>query len=179
MRDYLTRADVLAIHADQIATYGGAGGLRDPGQLEAALFRPQSGYYEDEIAEAAALWESLSQNHPFVDGNKRTAFASAYTFLAINGIEVTAEIDLTPYHIVCTHGWRGVVQTQQPEIVLPQGDVLEGGVVQVTKDSARDLQLGSIDIDVFVPQRQEVCSGQEPFRVVIQERDIECPLVRV
>ncbi len=93
MRDYLTRADVLAIHADQIATYGGAAGLRDPGQLEAALFRPQSGYYEDEIAEAAALWESLSQNHPFVDGNKRTAFASAYTFLAINGIEVTAEAE--------------------------------------------------------------------------------------
>ncbi len=82
-------------------------------------------------------------------------------------------IALTPYDIVCTHGWRGVVQTQQPEIVLPQGDVLEGGVVQVTKDSARDLQLGSIDIDVFVPQRQEVCSGQDPFRVVIQERDIE------
>ncbi len=93
MRDYLTRADVFAIHADQIATYGGAAGLRDPGQLEAALFRPQSGYYEDEIAEAAALWESLSQNHPFVDGNKRTAFASAYTFLAINGIEVTAEAE--------------------------------------------------------------------------------------
>ena len=93
MRDHLTRADVLAIHADQIATYGGAGGLRDPGQLEAALFRPQSGYYGDEIAEAAALWESLSQNHPFVDGNKRTAFASAYTFLAINGIEVTAEAE--------------------------------------------------------------------------------------
>ena len=48
---------------------------------------------EDEIAEAAALWESLSQNHPFVDGNKRTAFASAYTFLAINGIEVAAEAE--------------------------------------------------------------------------------------
>lgn len=93
MRDYLTLADVLAIHADQIETYGGAEGLRDPGQLEAALFRPQSGYYADAIAEAAALWESLSQNHPFVDGNKRTAFASMVTVLAINGIEVTADAD--------------------------------------------------------------------------------------
>lgn len=90
-RDYLTVADVLAIHADQIATYGGAGGVRDFGLLEAALFRPQSGYYADEIAEASALWESLSQNHPFVDGNKRTAFACAYTFLIINGIELTAD----------------------------------------------------------------------------------------
>ena len=77
MRDYLTLGDVLAIHADQITTYGGAAGIRDPGQLDAALFRPQTGYYADIIAEAAALWESLSQNHPFVDGNKRTAFRSA------------------------------------------------------------------------------------------------------
>ena len=92
-RDYLTLADVLAIHADQIAVYGGAEGLRDPGQLEAALFRPQSGYYGDLIAEAAALWESLSQNHPFVDGNKRTAFAATFTFLAINGVDLTASAD--------------------------------------------------------------------------------------
>ena len=69
--------------------------MRDAGQLEASLFRPQSGYYEDVIAEAAALWESLSQNHPFVDGNKRTAFAAMYTFLAINEIELTADADAT------------------------------------------------------------------------------------
>ena len=90
-RDYLTVADVLAIHTDQIASYGGAEGVRDPGQLEAALFRPQSGYYADVIAEAAALWESLSQNHPFVDGNKRTAFAATFTFLAINSVDLTAD----------------------------------------------------------------------------------------
>ena len=94
-RDYLTLADVLAIHADQIAKYGGAYGVRDTGQLEAALSRPQSGYYEDVIAEAAALWESLSQNHPFVDGNKRTAFAAMYTFLAINEVDLTADADTT------------------------------------------------------------------------------------
>lgn len=90
MPDYLTRAEIEAIHADQIARYGGSSGLRDAGQLEAAIYRPQTGYYPDLISEAAALWESLSQNHPFVDGNKRTALAATYTFLAINGIQMTA-----------------------------------------------------------------------------------------
>ena len=93
-REYLTLPEVLAIHEDQIDMYGGAEGVRDLGQLEAALFRPQSGYYRDVIAEAAALWESLAQNHPFVDGNKRVAFASTYTFLLLNEIVLTADPDL-------------------------------------------------------------------------------------
>ena len=83
--DYLTVDDILAIHEDQIEQFGGGHGVRDMGQLEAALFRPQTGYYADLVAEAAALWESLSQNRPFVDGNKRTAFAGMHTFLLING----------------------------------------------------------------------------------------------
>ena len=95
MTDYLTVAEVLAIHEDQIARYGGSPGIRDRGLLEAALFRPQTGYYADLLEEAAALWESLSQNHPFVDGNKRTAFAATYTFLAINGAQLTAGLDET------------------------------------------------------------------------------------
>src|SRR5215831_11488986 len=95
MTAYLTMAEVLAIHADQIQHYGGLPGVRDHGAVEAALYRPQTGYYTDLIEEAAALWESLSQNHPFVDGNKRTAFAAAYTFLAINGIRLTASADET------------------------------------------------------------------------------------
>ena len=76
MSTYLTVVEVLFIHADQIKRFGGSEGLREMGALESALFRPQSGYYKDVIEEAAAIWESLSQNHPFVDGNKRTAFAS-------------------------------------------------------------------------------------------------------
>ncbi len=88
---FLTAVEVLAVHQDQIERYGGSQGVRDAGQLEAALFRPQTGYYEDVIAEAAALWESLSQNHPFVDGNKRTAFAVTFTFLALNGFDITAD----------------------------------------------------------------------------------------
>ena len=83
--DYLTVADVLGMHTLLMQRYGGALGLRDPGALEAALFRPQTGYYDDILAEAAALLESLAINHPFVDGNKRIAFAAADVFLRING----------------------------------------------------------------------------------------------
>jgi death-on-curing protein len=83
--DYLTVADVLGLHAVLLRRYGGALGVRDPGALEAALFRPQTGYYEDIVMEAAALLESLAINHPFVDGNKRIAFAAADVFLRING----------------------------------------------------------------------------------------------
>ena len=91
--DYIRVDDIMAIHADQIERYGGGEGIRDPGLLEAALFRPQTGYYPTLIDEAAALWESLSQNQSFVDGNKRTAFAATYVFLAINGLEITATDD--------------------------------------------------------------------------------------
>lgn len=91
--EYIRVDDILAIHADQIERYGGGEGIRDPGLLEAALFRPQTGYYPTLIDEAAALWESLSQNHPFVDGNKRTAFAATYVFLAINGRDIIATDD--------------------------------------------------------------------------------------
>lgn len=83
--DYLNVADVLGMHTVLMQRYSGALGVRDPGALEAALFRPQTGYYDDIVAEAAALLESLAINHPFVDGNKRIAFAAADVFLRING----------------------------------------------------------------------------------------------
>jgi death-on-curing protein len=84
-RDYLTLADVLGMHTVLTQRYGGPPGVRDAGALESALFRPQTGYYDDIVAEAAALTESLAINHPFVDGNKRIAFAAADVFLRING----------------------------------------------------------------------------------------------
>ena len=95
MTDYLTVAEVLAMHADQIDRYGGAHAIRDQGLLEAALYRPQTGYYKDLIEEAAALWESLAQNHAFIDGNKRVAFAAMYTFLAIKGVRLTPDAEET------------------------------------------------------------------------------------
>ena len=82
---YLTLSEVLTIHEELIDLYGGAHGVRDMGAVESALFRPQTGYYEDVIAEAAALLESLAVNHPFIDGNKRIAFAVADVFLRLNG----------------------------------------------------------------------------------------------
>jgi death-on-curing protein len=82
---YATVEDVLVIHATLIARFGGAPGIRDRRALEAALARLQTGYYDDLLQEAAALWESLSQNHPFVDGNKRTAVTVTAAFLTANG----------------------------------------------------------------------------------------------
>ena len=87
---WIDERDARAVHDRLLSFHGGAPGIRDAGLLESALYRPQTGYYADIIEEAAALWESLSQNHPFIDGNKRTAFAATYTFLAINEVRMTA-----------------------------------------------------------------------------------------
>jgi len=87
-RVYLTVAEVMAIHHHQIEEYGGGHGLLDQGALEAAVFRPQTGYYNDLSEEAAALLESLVNNHAFVDGNKRVGFAAMHTFLLLNGFDL-------------------------------------------------------------------------------------------
>ena len=76
------------MHEVLIRRFGGSTGIRDKDALEAALYRPQSGYYSDPISQAAALFESLAVNHPFVDGNKRIAFAAMDTFLRLNGIKI-------------------------------------------------------------------------------------------
>lgn len=87
---YLTTIEVLVMHSLLIRQFGGSDGVRDIGLLEAALFRPQTGYYSDIIEEAAALLESLAVNHPFIDGNKRVAFAVTDVFLRINGYEISS-----------------------------------------------------------------------------------------
>lgn len=83
--EYLSTIEVLSIHSVLIKKYGGTSGAVDIGLLESALFRPQTGYYKDLISQATALFESLIINHPFTDGNKRTAFAVTDVFLRING----------------------------------------------------------------------------------------------
>jgi len=88
---YPSIEDVIAAHDRLIERFGGAVGLRDRAALESALARPQTGYYEDLIQEAAALWESLSQNHPFLDGNKRTAVTVTAAFLRVNGYKLEFE----------------------------------------------------------------------------------------
>lgn len=93
-RYFLDMEDVLALHQAQLARFGGAAGIRDAGLIEAALARPQSGYYGDLIEEAAALWESLTMNHGFVDGNKRVGFAAVYVYLRVNGVTIRVDADV-------------------------------------------------------------------------------------
>ena len=75
MIQHLSVDEVLAIHERLIEQFGGPPGVRDLGLLESALYRPRTGYYQDIAEMAAALFESLIMNHPFLDGNKRIAFS--------------------------------------------------------------------------------------------------------
>ena len=97
---YLDLPQVIELHHRQIDQFGGTTGIRDAGLIEAALLRPQTGYYHDLIEEAAALWESTTMNHGFVDGNKRVGFACLYTFLGLNGLRISATSDQTLKFIV-------------------------------------------------------------------------------
>jgi len=91
MSEYLTVAEVYRMQYRLIELFGGLHGVRDKGAVEAAVFRPQIGYYNSIEEEAAALMESLGMNHGFLDGNKRIAFTAADVFLRRNGFFV--EVD--------------------------------------------------------------------------------------
>jgi death-on-curing protein len=87
---FLTLDEVLAIHADEISSFGGSYGVRDSGLLESALAQPQATFAGELLhptidKQAAAYLYHLAMNHPFIDGNKRTAFAVMDTFLRVNG----------------------------------------------------------------------------------------------
>ena len=90
---YPTLAETLELHDRLIKRFGGTEGVRDKGLLESALMRPQTGYYSSLSLEAAALLQSLTQNHPFVDGNKRVAFAATAIFLRMNGFRLRVDPD--------------------------------------------------------------------------------------
>lgn len=90
---YLTSEEVLEIHKLLIEEFGGEIGLRDRGLLESALFRPQTGYYENIFAQAAALLESFCLNHPFVEGSKRVAWTVTKTVLLVNGESLKVSAD--------------------------------------------------------------------------------------
>ena len=91
--DFPSLAEVLAIHSALIEEFGGHQGIRDEGALVSALVRPQLGYYDGLTQQAAALLESLVVNHPFVDGNKRVAFAVTDVFLRSNGVFINCDND--------------------------------------------------------------------------------------
>jgi len=90
-RIYPTVAETIETQRLLIEEFGGSHGLRDHGLLEAALLRPQSSYYSDVIEEAAALMESLVNNHAFIDGNKRIGFVMTDAMLRANGYFVDVE----------------------------------------------------------------------------------------
>jgi death on curing protein len=91
MSNFLTVAEVYRMQHTLIDRFGGLHGVRDKGAVEAATFRPQIGYYNTIEEEAAALMESFGNNHGFVDGNKRIAFAAADVFLRVNGFNLEVE----------------------------------------------------------------------------------------
>jgi death-on-curing protein len=95
---YLNVVQILDLHREQLGRYGGLGGLRDRGALEAAAARPAMTFggedlYPDVPEKAAALMHSLALNHPFVDGNKRVAAHAAVLFALVNGFECYATPD--------------------------------------------------------------------------------------
>ena len=83
-----------ALHADQIGEHGGSLGIRDEGLLESAIARPRQKWHHEPKSDLASLAAAyafgIAKNHPFVDGNKRTALVAAYTFLAVNEFELEA-----------------------------------------------------------------------------------------
>ncbi len=92
---WIDKHETLTIHAQQLATHGGSDGVRDEGLLESALARPLNllAYSEEtpSLARLAAAYGfGIARNHPFVDGNKRTALVVALTFLLVNGLRLTA-----------------------------------------------------------------------------------------
>lgn len=99
MPRFLTLAEVLDLHAEQIQLYGGEAGIRELPLLESALAMPQAGMdgaylHPDIFAMAAAYLYHLVMNHPFVDGNKRIGLAAAYVFLGMNGYDLECDPDM-------------------------------------------------------------------------------------
>jgi len=88
---FLSLDEAVAIHSRLIERFGGASGIRDLGLLESALYRPQTGYYDNLLHMSSALFESLLMNHPFIDGNKRAAFFMTDVFLRTNGVKLNVK----------------------------------------------------------------------------------------
>ena len=93
---FLDKSTILTFHNDQLDRYGGAKGIRDEGLFESALAQPQMSFggdyvHEDIFHMGAAYGFHLCQNHPFFDGNKRTALIAMYTFLYVNGYQIVAD----------------------------------------------------------------------------------------
>lgn len=111
---YLSAQEVLVLHARIIDKTGGTGGVRDVGLLESACMRPQATFGGKQLHQAmftkvAALLHSLARNHPFLDGNKRTAIVAASRMLHVNGYELTADNrDVVAFMLGVAQGQKGI-----------------------------------------------------------------------
>jgi len=124
---------VLDFHAEQLALFGGADGVRDLGLLESALARPVNkfAYGERDVAVLAAAYGfGNARNHPFVDGNKRTALASVIVFLGLNGIDLDAPQEAATAII----------------FGLASGEITEVGLARWIADHGRPLKASSIQL---------------------------------
>jgi death on curing protein len=90
---YPTLSETLELYTRLLERFGGKEGVRDMGLLESALMRPRTGYYKSLSLQAAALLQSLTQNHAFIDGNKRVAFATSAIFLRMNEYRLKVDAD--------------------------------------------------------------------------------------
>ena len=122
---WLTESQVIRMHAEQLAIFGGPPGIRDPGMLGSALDRPKNkwAYGEEDLAKLAAAYAfGVSRNHPFVDGNKRAAFMCMAVFLRKNGIEFAAP----------------EAEATQAMLALAAGEIVEDGLSRWIRDSWPD-----------------------------------------
>ena len=113
---------VIDIHSEQLALFGGPDGLRDRGLLESALARPinKHAYGDDDLASLAASYAfGIARNHPFVDGNKRVAFAAFLVFLGLNGVTFRVE----------------PAEATASVLALAAGEIDEAGFTQWVRDS--------------------------------------------
>lgn len=116
MTQYLTPEQVLFLHSRLITETGGGQGIRDLGMLLSALGRPQAAFdekdlYPDLFSKAAALMDSLVRNHPFVDGNKRTAITATVLFLRLNGYQLDVEnTEMVRFTLACAQSQVSLVE---------------------------------------------------------------------
>lgn len=121
---WLTVRDVVNLHSEQLAIFGGPAGIRDLGLLESAITRPINRWHygERDIAELAAQYAfGIVRNHPFVDGNKRAAFAACMVFLRLNGVA------FAPDHAEATAAFLG----------LAAGEIDDSGLAQWIRDRSK------------------------------------------
>lgn len=122
---WLTEAQVVRVHGQQLAIHGGLPGLRDAGMLSSAVARPRNKWAHgvEELADLAAAYAfGLSRNHPFVDGNKRTSLVVMVTFLRLNGL---------PFH-------ADEYEAAAAMLALAAGEIDEDGLARWIRDRSAD-----------------------------------------